>query len=220
MRRHGPAISGLAYLIVCVCRSSWRTAVEKTNTSVLLAAAASSWPRCCVRFSKWASSVSLHERTLPPRSSVLLPHHTSLYLQYLQNELNSEDRRNNNNKKTLKDCLSDRDAYTSAHTNTNIHRHIKCTCSLLVKMKAAIMLGNCAGGTSLFSDAPRPHWNPFSLIYRLWEAQCAEKEMLCTRPLQFDVPFSFVFTYLNGQVGLGFAPVWPLLLPVGRETAF
>lgn len=87
-------------------------------------------------------------------------------------------------------------------------------------MKAAIMFSNCAAGSSLFSDAPRPHWAPFSLIYRHWEAHCAEKEMLCPRPLQIDVPFSFVFTCLNGQVGLRSAPDWPLLLPVGSEMAF
>lgn len=87
-------------------------------------------------------------------------------------------------------------------------------------MKAAIMLSNCAAGSSLFSDAPRPHRAPFCLIYCLWEAQCTEKEMLCPRPLQIDVPFSFVFTCLNGWVGFSSAPDWPLLLPVRRETTF
>lgn len=38
-------------------------------------------------------------------------------------------------------------------------------------MKAAIMLSNCAAGSSLFSDAPRPHRAPLCLIYCLWEAQ-------------------------------------------------
>lgn len=86
-------------------------------------------------------------------------------------------------------------------------------------MKAAIVLSKCAAGSSLFSDAPRPHWAPLSLIHCLWETHCAEKETLRPRPLWIDVPFSFVFTCLNGRVGLSSAPDWPLLLPVGRETA-
>lgn len=63
--------------------------------------------------------------------------------------------------------------HTQIQTSTDAH--IKYAHFLLVKMKAAIMLSNCAGGTSLFSGAPRPHWNPFSLIYGLWEAHCARK---------------------------------------------
>ncbi len=66
---------------------------------------------------------------------------------------------------------------------TKIQTTLKYTHSLPVKMKAAIMLSNCAAGSSLFSDAPRPHRAPFGLICRLWEADCAEKEMLCPRPL-------------------------------------
>ncbi len=87
MRRCGPDISCVAHLIVCVSRLSWRTAVERTSMSVRLAAAASSWPRCSVRFWKWASFVSLHQHThthahTPSTLSVLeVPLHlTSLVL--------------------------------------------------------------------------------------------------------------------------------------------
>lgn len=92
------AVSGLVYLIVFVSRSSLRTAAEKTSTSAPSAAAASSWPRCCARFSKWASSVSLHQCTPPLLPSVLwlvVPLClVSLCLLELQSEHSTEHRRN------------------------------------------------------------------------------------------------------------------------------
>lgn len=120
-------------------------------------------------------------------------------LPYPPTELHAESGRNKMSSGTA--------SPTCARTNTNMHRHILKVHKFPspVKMKAAIMLSNCAAGSSLFSDAPHPHSNPFSLIHRLCEAHCAEKEMLCSRPLQIDVPFSFVFTCLNGRVGLGSA---------------
>lgn len=93
----------------------------------------------------------------------------------------------------------------------------KYTRSYSAPKKAAIILSNGAAGSSLFSDAPRSHRVPFSLIYCLWEAKCAEKETPCSHRLPIDVPFSFVSTRSNGQVSDADCH---LLLAVGSETPF
>lgn len=207
-------------MIVCVSRSSWRTAVEKTSTSVRLAAAASSWPRCSVRFSKWASFVSLHQQhtfsTLCVLLLVVRLHRTTSFAHNIFRISTHTVWEIAHGLLYPQTCIYlCAQKYKPPYTHTHEYTH-----SIPVSMKAAIMFSNCAARSSLFSDAPRPHWAPFSLIYCLWEAHCTEKEMLCPRPLQIDVPFSFVFTCLNGRIGLHSTPDWPLLLPVGRETEF
>lgn len=89
-----------------VCRLSWRTAAERTSTSVRLGAAASSSPRCSVRFSKWASFVSLQQQQYT---------HTHTHLPYGSYYLQ---------KKGLGECFTHTQAYSFVSNSTNMWTHI------------------------------------------------------------------------------------------------